>query len=211
MPQGAESAKRIDLAIGHGNPLVLTAMSEAFESDSRFSLVSTAATAEGFLDTVERVRVEVGVIDWRLPLMGGAKLCEILRDRPEPPRIIIYGGEDVDGPRLAMAAGAAGYAPRHGPVEALLQICHEVASGKMVFPFVDIRALQADPIQSLSRRERTILDALATGLTNRQLAQELDISMNTVKFHLSNLYDKLSVKNRTQAIALYYRSRMTGE
>ena len=79
----------------------------------------------------------------------------------------------------------------------------------MVFPFVDVRELQ-DPIQSLSKKERVILDALAKGLTNRQLSAELGISTNTVKFHLSNIFDKLSVKNRAHAIAFYYANRSGG-
>ncbi|MEM6728666.1 MAG: LuxR C-terminal-related transcriptional regulator, partial [Pseudomonadota bacterium] len=84
----------------------------------------------------------------------------------------------------------------------------DVAAGKMVFPFLDVRKLQADPIDTLSKRERAMLEALSTGLTNKELSKELEISTNTVKFHLSNLYDKLSVKNRAQAIAFYYASRL---
>lgn len=76
----------------------------------------------------------------------------------------------------------------------------------MVFPFIDIRSLQDNPINTLSKRERAILEALSKGLTNRELASELGIAVNTVKFHLSNLYDKLSVKNRTQAIAAFFNS-----
>lgn len=79
----------------------------------------------------------------------------------------------------------------------------------MVFPFLDIRSLQQDPIEQLSQRERTLLEGLSRGLTNRELAREFDISANTVKFHLSNLFDKLSVKNRTQAIAFYYSNRVS--
>ncbi len=56
-----------------------------------------------------------------------------------------------------------------------------------------------------------MLEALSKGLTNRELAKELDISINTVKFHLSNLFEKLSVRNRAQAIAFYYSSRLPGE
>ena len=77
----------------------------------------------------------------------------------------------------------------------------------MVFPFLDVRKLQQDPIEQLSRRERALLEALSTGMTNRELAKEFEISANTVKFHLSNLFEKLSVKNRTQAIAFYYANR----
>jgi two-component system nitrate/nitrite response regulator NarP len=87
----------------------------------------------------------------------------------------------------------------------------DVAQGKMVFPFLDVRELQQDPIQQLSRSERVMLEALSKGLTNRELAKELDISINTVKFHLSNLFEKLSVRNRAQAIAFYYSSRLPGE
>ena len=81
----------------------------------------------------------------------------------------------------------------------------------MVFPFIDVRDLQRDPIHSLSRKERVMLEALSKGLTNRELSAELGISTNTVKFHLSNLYEKLDVRNRAQAIAFYYSSRMSGQ
>lgn len=197
--------------LADGNPLVLSAMSEIFERDPRFSLVATSATAEGFLGTVMRVPCQVGVIDWNLPVLGGAKLIEVLREHETAPRLVVYGDDARDLPRLAMTAGAAGFAPRSGEVEALLDTCADVAAGKMVFPFIDVRELQADPIQSLSRKERVMLEALSKGLTNRELSRELGISTNTVKFHLSNLYDKLSVRNRAQAIAFYYSSRMPGE
>ncbi|KNG95639.1 response regulator transcription factor [Pseudaestuariivita atlantica] len=196
--------------LADGNPLVLSAMSEIFERDPRFSLVATSATAEGFLGMVMRVPVTVGVIDWNLPALGGAKLIEVLRDQEQAPKLVVYGEDARDLPRLAMTAGAAGFAARSGEVEGLLTTCAEVAAGKMVFPFIDVRDLQTDPMQTLSRKERVMLEALSKGLTNRELSAELGISTNTVKFHLSNLYDKLSVKNRTQAIAFYYSSRMPG-
>ena len=201
----------IDVMLADSNPLVLSAMSEIFERDPRFSLVATSATAEGFLGMVMRVPVTVGVIDWNLPALGGAKLIEVLREHERTPRLVVYGDHTGDLPRLAMTAGAAGFAARSGEVEGLLSTCADVAAGKMVFPFIDVRDLQADPIQTLSRKERVMLEALSKGLTNRELSRELGISTNTVKFHLSNLYDKLSVKNRAQAIAFYYSSRLPGK
>ncbi|MAC76966.1 MAG: helix-turn-helix transcriptional regulator [Rhodobacteraceae bacterium] len=197
--------------LGDGNPLVLSAMSELFERDPRFSLVATSSTAEGFLGTVMRVPVKVGVIDWNLPALGAAKLIEVLRDQENAPRLVVYGHETGDLPRLAMTAGAAGFASRSGEVETLLQTCVSVAAGNMVFPFIDVRELQQDPIQTLSRKERQILDALAKGMTNKELATALGISTNTVKFHLSNLYEKLSVRNRAQAIAFFYAARSPGQ
>jgi two-component system nitrate/nitrite response regulator NarP len=76
----------------------------------------------------------------------------------------------------------------------------------MMFPFVDVRELNRDPAAALTLRERTLLAALARGLDNKSLARELDISVNTVKFHLRNLYEKLNLSSRAQAIAFYYSS-----
>jgi len=201
----------IDIMLADGNPLVLSALSEIIDRDPRFSLVATAATAEGFLGTVMRVPVQVGVIDWNLPALGGAKLIEVLREQANAPRIVVYAEDNGDLPRLAMSAGAAAYAPRSSDAETLMETCVDVAAGKMVFPFLDVRDLQGDPIHQLSRKERAMLEALSKGLTNRELSAELGITVNTVKFHLSNLYDKLAVKNRAQAIAFYYSSRLALE
>lgn len=201
----------IDIMLADGNPLVLSALSELIDRDPRFSLVATSATAEGFLGTVMRVPVQIGIIDWNLPALGGAKLIEVLRDQANAPRIVVYAEDTGELPRLAMVAGAAAFAARSTPAETLLETCIDVAGGKMVFPFLDVRELQSDPIHQLSRKERVILEALSKGLTNRELAKELEISINTVKFHLSNLFEKLSVKNRAQAIAFYYSSRLALE
>ena len=201
----------IDIILADSNPLVLSALSELIDRDPRFSLVATVATAEGFLGTFMRVPVQVAIIDWNLPALGGAKLIEILRDQENAPRIVVYAEDNGDLPRLAISAGAAAFAARSSDVETLLDTCIDVAAGKMVFPFIDVRNLQSDPIHALSRKERAMLEALSKGLTNRELSKELEITINTVKFHLSNLYDKLSVKNRAQAIALYYSSRLAIE
>lgn len=201
-------ASPISVVLADANPLVLTALSEMIERDPRFSLVATSATAEGFLGTAMRVPVQIGIIDWNLPALGGAKLIEVLRDQPSAPKIVVYAEDNSDLPKLAMTAGAAAFAPRSSPADVLLNTCADVAAGKMVFPFLDVRDLQSDPINQLSRKEREILEALSKGLTNRELSRELNISTNTVKFHLSNLYDKLKVRNRAQAIAFYYSSRL---
>ena len=197
----------VTLMLADGNPLMLTALSEIFEKDRRFSLVATAATAEGFLGMVMRMPVQVGVIDWNLPALGGARLIDVLRAQGNAPRLVVYAEDSGDIPRKAMAAGAAGFVSRSDPVERLVDTCAAVAKGQMVFPFLDVRGLKQDPIDALSPRERTLLEALSKGLTNRELSKELEISENTVKFHLSNLFEKLSVKNRAQAIAFFYANR----
>ncbi len=109
-----------------------------------------------------------------------------------------------------MIAGAAGFVGQNASTDKLLDTCLAVAAGQMVFPFLDIRELQTDPMLQLTKREKALLEGLSRGLTNRELARDFAISDNTVKFHLSNLFEKLGVSNRTKAIAAYYASRSAG-
>lgn len=201
----------IELILADPNPLMLQALSEIFERDRRFSLVATAKSAEGFLEACLRAPVPVGVIDWTLPQLGAERLLAILREQEKPPRIVVYAAPgDPDIARRAMAAGAAGFCARDTPPEQLLDIAATVAGGRMVFPFLDVRGLKRDPREDLTEREKTMLAALAGGRTNTELAAELAISINTVKFHLRNLYDKLGFRNRSQAIAFYYSQGADG-
>ncbi|MFM8746265.1 MAG: response regulator transcription factor [Aestuariivirga sp.] len=189
------------IIIADPNTIMLQALSDLFERDPRFSLVATSKTAEGFLESCLRVPVDIGIVDWGIPQLG------ILRDRPNAPRIIVFASDgDPDVPRRAMAAGAAAFCTRDAPEQQLLEIALSVSTGRMVFPYMDVRSLKRDPRETLTEREKAMLAALARGRTNTELAAELNISINTVKFHLRNLYDKLNLKNRSQAIAFYYAS-----
>ena len=167
----------IDIILCDSSPLVLSAMSETFEQDSRFSLVATSSTSEGFLATILRIEVQLCIIDWNIRDLSAEKLINLLRSQSIPPRTIIYGeGSDPDIARQAMGAGAAAFVSRSAPIETLIQTCLDVAAGKMVFPFLDIRDLRNDPINTLSRKERVIIEALSEGLTNKQLSTRLEIS-----------------------------------
>ena len=193
------------LVVADPNTLMLQALAELFERDRRFSLVATSKTAEGFLETCLRVPVDLGIVEWTIPQLGAERLLAILRDRPQAPRIIVYAASnDPDVPRRAMAAGAAAFCSRDAPQEQLVDIAATVGMGRMVFPFMDVRGLKRDPRESLTEREKSMLAALAKGRTNTELATDLGISINTVKFHLRNLYEKLGLRNRSQAIAFFY-------
>lgn len=197
---------KIDISLGGANALLLSALAELIEQDDRFSLMSSTSSAEAFLQTALTVPSAVGVIDWGLPTLGAERLVKILREQQSPMRIIVCTHSDArDLPKRAMASGAAGFFSHSDSPEQLLDTVVDVAAGKMVFPYLDVRDLH-DPLQSLTKTERTLLGSLSQGRTNAQLAADHKISVNTVKFHLRNLYDKLQVKNRAQAIAYYYSS-----
>lgn len=205
----AKEQAPINVAIADSNTLMLSALSEYFEHDPRFSLVAAVGSAERFLEVAVSASIAVGVIDWALPMLGGGRLLEMIRNREAGPRVVVYAqGEGPDIPRQAMAAGAAGFCSRTKAPEYLLDVVADVAEGGMIFPFVDVRDLRQDPMHGLTNRERALLVSLAQGLTNKQLARDHSISLNTVKFHLKNMFDKLSVKNRGQAIAYYFSTQL---
>ncbi len=196
----------IEIALADSNALMLSALAEIVEGDDRFSLMSTTASAESFLQTALSVPCTTAVIDWHLPTLGAERLLHTLRENECPTRVIVCShSEASDVPKRAMAAGAAGFFAHSDPSEKLLDNIVDVAMGKMVFPYMDVRELH-DPLQSLTRMEKAILVSLASGRTNKELSADHSISINTVKFHLRNLYDKLAVSNRAQAIAFYYHS-----
>lgn len=200
--------RSIDIVLAEKNPLLQSSLMTLLSQDERFCVLATASDGERFLEAVDRMAFDVGVIGWEMPFKDGRAVLQALRGREDAPRIIVYTGTpNPDVPRQAMALGAAGFCSKNDPPEHLIETIVAVAAGRMVFPFIDVGRLAADPFAGLTPREREMLAALASGLTNQQMAGQLDISLNTVKFHLKNLYDKLGVSNRAQAVAYYLKGR----
>jgi two-component system nitrate/nitrite response regulator NarP len=198
----------IDVVLAEKNPLLQSSLTQVFEGDERFRLVAVTADGERFLEAVERIPFDVGVIGWEMPYLDGRGVLQALRSRTDGPRVIIYtGNSNPDVPRQAITLGAAGFCSKREPATQLIDTVLAVAHGRMVFPFIDVSSLATDPLAVLTPRERELLAALASGLTNQQMASQLDISLNTVKFHLKNLYDKLAVGTRAQAVAFYLKGR----
>ncbi len=160
-----------------------------------------------FLEAIDRHHFDVGVIGWNMPYSSGSDVLRRLKEQHlAPPRIVIHTGDrNVSIPRQAMIEGAAGFCSKKEPPERLVETVSIVAQGSMVFPFMDVGQALADPLETLSPRETELLKALADGLTNSQIAKSLNISLNTVKFHLKNLYQKLGVSSRSQAVSRYLR------
>ena len=194
----------IDIAIADKSPIVQSGLRAMFEGDERFRVVAVAADGERFMAAIDRLSFDVAVIGWEMPYQSGSAVLRALRGQEDAPRIVIYtGSQDLDVPRQAMALGAAGFCHKSDPPERLVETVVTVARGRMAFPYVDVRLLELNPLAGLTDREREILAALAQGMTNQQLANAFEISLNTVKFHLKNLYGKLGVDNRAQAVAKY--------
>ncbi len=203
-PDGrAARTQVVDLLLADDHPLLLRGMRQLFDQDERFRVVATASDGERLLDAIERFRVDVVVMGWLMPYLDGEAVLRRLQGRPGAPRVVVYSGlKDPGLPRRVMALGGAAFCSKQQPPEELLDSVAVVASGRMMFPYEATQG-QDDPLAGLTGREREILTSLATGRSTAQLAHELGISSNTLKFHLKNVYQKLGATSRAQAVARY--------
>ena len=197
----------IKIVVSDKSPLIQVGLRTLFGCDKRFALVATAVDGEQFMKEIGRVDFDIGIIGWEMPSLNGrGVLKEMAKIIGPTPKIIIYTSNvSPDVPRQVMRLGGAGFCQKSESPERLIETILAVSDGQMVFPFMDMRNNVNDPFDLLTGREQELLIALSEGNTNTQIATELKISLNTVKFHLKNLYSKLNVKNRAQAVTCFLK------
>jgi len=194
----------VDIVLVDKSPLVLAGLVSLFGEDSRFSIIATAADGERFMEAVDRLNFEVAVIGWEMPFMSGRDVLSELKARSGSPRVVVHTGSAKPGiARQVLQLGGAGFCSKQESPQILIDTVFSVSEGRMVFPFMNIDSAPKDGLDSLTPRERDLLMSLADGRTNDQIAKAHGISLNTVKFHLKNLYEKLAVNNRAQAVARF--------
>lgn len=199
--------KPILVGIADKSPLMRTALRTLLSEDDRFEVVCICKNADEFLQKSGTVYVDVAVAGWVIPPGDARFILDHLNSSPGGPRVVIYSGIESDTvPAHVMAHGGAAFVSKNEEPEFLLDTIAQVAGGRMVFPYLDVSQINANPISTLTRRELEILSSLAAGRTNKEIAAEKAVSTNTVKYHIRNLFEKLSVTNRGQAIALYLNS-----
>lgn len=205
---GAAAVRRVvELLLADDHPLLLRGLRQLFDEDERFRVIATASDGERLLDAIERFAVDVVVMGWLMPYLDGEGVLKRLQGRGGAPRVVVYSGlEDPSLPRRVMMLGGAAFCSKRVSPEELRDVVAAVAAGRIVFPYEAAHGAD-DPVQALTEREGEILHALAGAHGLAQLAHQLGISPNTLKFHLRNIYQKLGVANRAQAVALYLSSR----
>lgn len=205
--QQPKPRKPILVGIADKSPLMRTALRTLLGEDERFEVVCICKNADEFLQKAGSVKVDVAVAGWVIPPGDARFILDHLNTRPNGPRVVIYSGiESETVPAHVMAHGGAAFVSKNEEPEYLLDVIAEVARNRMVFPYLDVSQVNANPISTLTKRELEILSSLAAGRTNKEIAAEKAVSTNTVKYHVRNLFEKLSVTNRGQAIALYLNS-----
>ena len=186
------------------HPVVRAGLSAVLNTGDDIDVVAQAGTGREALEVLASTQVDVVVSDIQMPQMDGVELTAELGKIGGPPVLILTTFDTENLIVAAMNAGAQGYLLKDAPPEGLARAVRAVNEGRPVMSdqvTVALTRRLTQPRTSLSARELEILEAVATGHTNKEIAQELFISQATVKTHLVHIFDKLGVDNRTSAVA----------
>lgn len=188
---------------------------QILEAHDDIRVVGDADSGELALAMVNQLHPDVVLLDIRLPGMNGIDVTRRLtRDHPDVRVIMVSAYDEDEYVRGALEAGAAGYLRKTAPGKELVQAVRAVAAGASVFEsglasrlLVSSRQPQG-PVSGLSERELAVLELLAAGLRNRDVATRLGISVRTVDRHCDNIYAKLGVGSRTEAVVRAISTRL---
>ena len=155
----------------------------------------SARTGDEALALAKRYEPHVALVDLFIGAESGPEITEPLLQLAVPPKVLLISGAGRISPSAARAAGASGFVLKDWPAADVANAVRMVGMGMTVFPPHD------PPTQlELTPREREVLELIASGATNREIAGSLFLSPHTVKEHTSGLYRKLEVRNRAEAV-----------
>ena len=158
----------------------------------------SAHTGREAIRLAKRYRPHVALVDLFIGEESGAEICEQLRATQPVTRVLLFSGAGEISPQAARAAGASGFAYKDWPARRIATAVRLVGLGKTVFPTQNDD--EHPGALGLSERERAVLELMASGATNPEIAAALHLSKHTIKEHTSAVYRKLGVRNRTEAV-----------
>ena len=168
--------------------------------------------------------VDLLLLDLMMPGMSGVdSIKQICQDHPDVPVIVVSVRENIASIRNALAAGAVGYIPKTSSPDVMMSAIKLVLSGGVYVPphvlgltssiedisenqLVDDKIEISKGYSNLTQRQREVLDLMALGKSNKEIADELGLTTGTVKMHSSRIFKTLNVQNRTEAVAKFARS-----
>jgi DNA-binding NarL/FixJ family response regulator len=155
----------------------------------------SAHSGEEAMAMAERYRPHVALVDLFIGEESGAEICEQIRANEPSTRVLLFSGAGEISPHAARAAGASGFAYKDWSAARIAAAVRAVGMGKAVFGRQDRQGALG-----LTDRERAVLELMASGATNPEIAEQLHLSKHTIKEHTSSVYRKLGVRNRTEAV-----------
>lgn len=199
----------IRLFVIDDHPVVREGLVSALQDDAEFQVVGSAGSFEESLPLIDTSRPDVILLDLELPGISGLKAIPKLVESYPGIGILIFTAYDTDERVLgAIRSGARGYLLKGAPLQEIAQAIRAVHAGDSYLqPKIASKVLaELDPHKrtttSLSSRQREVLQLVAEGQTNRQIAITLNLTERTVKFHVTTIMNKLGADNRAHAVAL---------
>lgn len=190
------------------HPVVHKALTSLLPGNG-FSVVSQSGDGRDALKTVRTAKPDIVITDVRMPYVDGLKVLELLLDAGVKVHSLVYTADkNPTFVARAIAHGAKDYVLKTGPVENLITALNHIATGSSSIAesqFMSIRAkmrsrdIDHENPHALTNREMQVLRHLGFGLSNREIAMSLEISVETVKEHVQNILRKLDSKDRTAA------------
>jgi DNA-binding NarL/FixJ family response regulator len=199
--------RRLKVLVVDDHRLMLEAIRVQLEREDDISVVGSVDSGEPVVALVGQTGPDVVLLDVRMPGMDGLTVLDHLQARyPSIAVVMLSGIEDPALVRAALERGAAAFVLKGIDPRDLAGAVRQVTRGT-IFRALDrpgVGALSALEEAGLSPRELSILDALESGGSNREIAERLFVAEQTVKFHLTNIYRKLGVSSRTEAVHYAY-------
>src|ERR687886_1558115 len=204
--RGREAMRRLKVVIADDHRLMLQAIRLALAESEEIEIVGEADAGPKVVPLVGQTSPDLVLLDIRMPGLDGLAVLERLRERYPQVRVAILSAvEDPTVMQAAFSRGASAFIVKHIDPRDLAAAVRQAIDGAVFQPLGLLESSNGDGNDAgLSKRELTILQALQSGLSNKQIAKELFLAEQTVKFHLTNIYRKLGVNNRTEAVRYAY-------
>ena len=197
---------RIKLLVADDHKLMISAVRAALADASDIEIVGEATSGSEVLPLVGRTAPDVVLLDLRMPGMDGLRCLELLHERhPSVKSIVVSGNDDPSAVEASLARGAVAFIHKTIDPGDLSAVIRQAIAGNVFFAVSNrptIEAARSD--LELTPRETEILRALVDGQSNKQIAGQFWLSEQTIKYHLTNIYRKLQVSSRTEAVRQAY-------
>jgi two-component system, NarL family, response regulator len=203
-----QNSNVIRILIVDDHPVVCSGLTSMLSVQIGFDVIGSAASGDEALVIVQRDHPDIMLLDLRMPGMDGIGVLNALKKMEQAPRIIVLTNfEKEEDIYRAIRAGAHGYLLKDTSESEMIAAIHTVHGGKRYIPrHIAARLTDRMMRSDLTARELQILELLAQGSTNKQIAGALNISDNTVRHHVNNIMNKLNVSDRTEAVATALRN-----
>ena len=195
----------IKLVIADDHSLMLSAIRMALADQADMEIVGEVQGGHQLVPPVGQTSPDVVLLDLRMPGMDGLRCLELLRERhPKVKCIVLSASDDRAAVDAALARGAIAFIQKNIDPADLAAIIRQALAGNVFYSGDGSAPAAAQPDWDLTARETEILRALVDGQSNKQMAKQFWLSEQTIKYHLTNIYRKLGVGSRTEAVRQAY-------